>query len=687
MIAVEWYISSHPLGVRMADGHYPECNISENRFFLLHIYPATLLGLAFFYGISVLKIKRNFNEGRWITCATLFVIPIFIAWSITHHFAPIQFHDPSTAVSIVAVAGVLLSAIFLPKMHTIAQQTKYKNALQSGISSIDLQRSHSDSTVFTGFSEFSPHDAVQGKRQHIQTNASTMHKLYQHHQPPHMIPSESSTNGNFFNPTNGTGGFIFPSSPYASYNTNSTIPIHPFAQGLPMQGEHNKSGYHWTSNSDRSNTKRSDKRRDHMRKHQVPSGPEFNGLNYINNTSMHAGNPRLIHKHNPKSGAFNTPRIQSYVDWSKELFPDYNFDADNTGGSSSGTLPGSHHYYNQTAAFYNKYNLDSSSAARNQPPQNYPQHRIYTPAHYAPISNFPNIPRYGDGGSKPDRKERKSRKDDSKKRKATSAKKRFKSSSPMQHLLIGSKNSNEFPFSSKSHKGMIDRYGIIGSSAPKARRWRSHSGSSREEINESMLNTSLSSKLLKPNKTYQHPIFSATVPISNLLDKTNENSSTNNSNASKKQKDNYKSYATGMIMHNIRKRSDDHQDLVTTMIGGGVYNNFSNRHMDSGNGKNNSMMGTSNQMGASRERYNKILSTAMPATDNPRNSKDDFGKKGLGNSTKSTTNPYLESRSSRSREAQRHSRSPSDGMILTASGLTLDPSNPEFEKEVITLCN
>ena len=89
----------------MTDGHYPECNISENRFFLLHIYPATLLVLAFFYGISVLKIKRNFNEGRWITCATLFVIPIFIAWSLTHHFAPIQFHDPSTAVSIVAVAG------------------------------------------------------------------------------------------------------------------------------------------------------------------------------------------------------------------------------------------------------------------------------------------------------------------------------------------------------------------------------------------------------------------------------------------------------------------------------------------------------------------------------------------------------------------------------------------------------
>ena len=66
VIAVEWYVtSSHPdgLGVRIVDG-YPECAVSTNRFLLLHLYPCTLLLLAFFYGISVLKIKRNFNEGR-----------------------------------------------------------------------------------------------------------------------------------------------------------------------------------------------------------------------------------------------------------------------------------------------------------------------------------------------------------------------------------------------------------------------------------------------------------------------------------------------------------------------------------------------------------------------------------------------------------------------------------------------
>merc|ERR1711994_596863 len=70
----------------------------------------------------------------------------------------------------------------------------------------------------------------------------------------------------------------------------------------------------------------------------------------------------------------------------------------------------------------------------------------------------------------------------------------------------------------------------------------------------------------------------------------------------------------------------------------------------------------------------------MPVTDTSRNSKDDVTRKGLNNS-KSSSNPYNDLRSTRSRELQRHSHSPSDGMILTASGLTLDPSNSEFNTE------
>ncbi len=144
VIAAEWYLATSPIGIQLTDG-YPECGVSRARFLLLHIYPAVLLLLTFFYGVSVLKVKRNFNEGRWITCAAAFIIPIFAAWPVVYYFAPVPFHDPSVAVSVVAVAGILLAAIFLPKMHTIALQSKLKTY---------LSRSHSDATVYTGFSDY-----------------------------------------------------------------------------------------------------------------------------------------------------------------------------------------------------------------------------------------------------------------------------------------------------------------------------------------------------------------------------------------------------------------------------------------------------------------------------------------------------------------------------------------------------
>ncbi len=147
VIAVEWYFATRPVGVMLTDG-YPECNVSKARFLLLHIYPAVLLVLSFIYAISVLKVKRNFNEGRWITCATLFIIPIFAAWPAVYYFAPVPFHDPSVAVSVLAVAGVLLAAIFLPKMNTISQQSHLKQC--------DMSRTNSDATVYTGFSDYVP---------------------------------------------------------------------------------------------------------------------------------------------------------------------------------------------------------------------------------------------------------------------------------------------------------------------------------------------------------------------------------------------------------------------------------------------------------------------------------------------------------------------------------------------------
>jgi hypothetical protein len=60
---------------------YPSCGVSRVRFVLLYTYPAVLLVLSFCYGVSVLKIKTNYHEGRWITAATISMMPVYVVWS------------------------------------------------------------------------------------------------------------------------------------------------------------------------------------------------------------------------------------------------------------------------------------------------------------------------------------------------------------------------------------------------------------------------------------------------------------------------------------------------------------------------------------------------------------------------------------------------------------------------------
>ena len=71
------------------------------------------------------------------------MIPVFVTWALVFYFAPTSLHDPSIAVAIVAIAGLLLTTIFLPKMHTISQQSKYRK--------LKLHSPGSDSTVYTSY--------------------------------------------------------------------------------------------------------------------------------------------------------------------------------------------------------------------------------------------------------------------------------------------------------------------------------------------------------------------------------------------------------------------------------------------------------------------------------------------------------------------------------------------------------
>ena len=97
------------------------CEINKILQFYSHFlyFLAALLIVAFCYGVSVLKIKTNFHEGRWITAAAISMLPIYGVWMLICYCAPAHFHDPTTSVAIIILALMILFIVFIPKMYTI----------------------------------------------------------------------------------------------------------------------------------------------------------------------------------------------------------------------------------------------------------------------------------------------------------------------------------------------------------------------------------------------------------------------------------------------------------------------------------------------------------------------------------------------------------------------------------------
>ena len=129
-----------PIGfvATISEEEFPKCDVSRNRFLILHSYPAALLVVAFCYGVSVLKIKTNFHEGRWITAAAISMLPIYGVWMLICYCAPAHFHDPTTSVAIIILALMILFIVFIPKMYTINQQMKLEDSKDIFYRSVQL---------------------------------------------------------------------------------------------------------------------------------------------------------------------------------------------------------------------------------------------------------------------------------------------------------------------------------------------------------------------------------------------------------------------------------------------------------------------------------------------------------------------------------------------------------------------
>lgn len=123
------------------------CVVPRSDFLMLHTYIVILVVLAFGYGLSVLKIRRNYKEGRWVTLAAFLSLPILVVWGLVFGLAADRYDELTTCIALMILAMILILAIFIPKMSTIAKQAKHfkHKKMHVGADSVN--------TIFTSFSD------------------------------------------------------------------------------------------------------------------------------------------------------------------------------------------------------------------------------------------------------------------------------------------------------------------------------------------------------------------------------------------------------------------------------------------------------------------------------------------------------------------------------------------------------
>lgn len=216
VINVQWYMTNGPHLRFDADG-MAFCVLPRSDFLLLHSYIVILVVLAFGYGLSVLKIRRNYKEGRWVTLAAFLSLPVLVVWGLVFGLAAERYDEVTTCIALMVLAMVLILAVFIPKMSTISKQAKHfkHKKMHVGVGADSVN------TIFSNFSDLQrtssrlhPHHARRTGTGHLSrpggmtaVPSHTPHMLQhnKHLSVPHMADAYSDyvTKNPIYEVTNG----------------------------------------------------------------------------------------------------------------------------------------------------------------------------------------------------------------------------------------------------------------------------------------------------------------------------------------------------------------------------------------------------------------------------------------------------------------------------------------------------
>lgn len=191
-VDLQWFFTPHPPEL-LPPRFFNDCSHSHQTYLLLHSYVGLLILFVFLYGTSVLKIRRNFNEARWVTLTALLSLPVAIGWILVVYIGPLEFQEPAASISFISIATLILFSIFIPKLSTISRQSSLVRRKQM-LHHHGPGNTGSISTIFTTLSDRgtlqSHHNPRKNRNFHHGSSTSTS-PTYVSPPPPPPFPANN----------------------------------------------------------------------------------------------------------------------------------------------------------------------------------------------------------------------------------------------------------------------------------------------------------------------------------------------------------------------------------------------------------------------------------------------------------------------------------------------------------------
>ncbi|KAK6174872.1 hypothetical protein SNE40_013438 [Patella caerulea] len=130
-IAVQWWTLRSPLVITSTSnvGVMYACVFDQAEFVLHHSYVMMLIVTSAIYAISVRQETKNMGEARLLLWCCWLCVPVWIVWVIVFLIQDRDYSEPTACVAIVSCATLMLTVIFIPKIHMVA---KIKYSISKG---------------------------------------------------------------------------------------------------------------------------------------------------------------------------------------------------------------------------------------------------------------------------------------------------------------------------------------------------------------------------------------------------------------------------------------------------------------------------------------------------------------------------------------------------------------------------